>query len=166
MSKDGSISVADLMAELHADPEWVARDAARQAKRDVAELRFREEEKPIIDDLAKVGIEVQSVWDLVNTNAHYEAAIEILLDHLKRSYHARIRNGLIRAITTKDALGIAGSTIINELRREGEAENRWALANALTVVADKSDKFEIKALLNDPAYQDVGERLGEALKNL
>jgi ABC-type phosphate/phosphonate transport system substrate-binding protein len=43
---------------------------------------------------------------------------------------------------------------------------RWALANALTVVADASMINEIKALVRDDCYQDMKERLETALKNL
>ena len=145
-------------------PEWVAQDAARESKRQAAELRFRAEEEPMIADLAVAGFEVGSVWDLVNTNKSYPAAIPVLLDHLRRPYHERIRNGIIRALTVKDAKGIAGDDILDELGREADSENRWALANALTVVAERKDAVAIEALLGDPAYEDVSERLGEALK--
>ena len=147
-------------------PEWVAQDAAREAKRQAAEQQFRIEEEPIIADLAAVGFEVGSVWDLVNTNVDYAGAIPALLVHLKRPYHHRIRNGIIRALTTKEARGLAGENILHELRHEEESEDRWALANALTVVAQRKNIAAIKALLDDPAYGDVSERLGEALKHL
>lgn len=104
------------------------------------------------------------MWDLVNTNARYPAAIPILLDHLRRSYHQRIREGVIRALTVKEAKGVAGGDILDELRQETDSENRWALANALTVVAEHKDAASIQALLDNPEYADVSERLGEALK--
>jgi len=157
-------TAAELMAELQNDPAWVQQNADREAKRAAAELRFRAEEEPMIADLAKVGSEVGSVWDLVNTNMSYPAAIPILLDHLRRPYHERIRNGIIRALTVKEAKGVASDDILDELQRETDEENRWALANALTVVADRADRQAIQALLDDPAYMDVSERLAEALK--
>jgi hypothetical protein len=163
MAKDGSISLTDLMAELHADPAWVAREASRDSKRQAAELRFRAEEEPMIADLARVGFEVGSVWDLVNTNKSYPAAIPTLLDHLRRPYHERIRNGIIRALTVKEAKGVAGSHILNELQHEEAVENRWALAHALTVVADHQNRETIEMMLGNPAYEDINERLTEAL---
>lgn len=166
MAKKELRTAADLMAELLADPEWVAREREREAKKQAAALKFRAEEEPIIADLAKVGFEVGSVWDLVNTNKNYPAAIPVLLDHLCRPYHERIRNGIIRAMTVKEAKGIAGAAILDELRREVDSENRWVLANALTVVAERKDIAAIEALHSDPAYEDVRERLGKALKNL
>lgn len=161
-----SMPAMELDELLHSCPEWVAQDAAREAKRAAAEMRFRAEEEPIIGDLARLGVEVGSVWDLVNANAEYAVAIPVLLDHLKRPYHDRIRNGIIRALTTKEARGLAGEVILHELRREQDSENRWALANALTVVADQGDAAAIETFLGDPAYEDVSERLGKSLRNL
>jgi hypothetical protein len=164
MAKKPRRTAAEFMAELQANPEWVEQNAAREAKRAAAEAQFRIEEEPIIAALARAGFEVGSVWDLVNTNKSYPAAIPVLLDHLRQSYHARIREGIIRALTVKEAKGLAGGDIIRELRQEADSENRWALANALTVIAARGDAAAIKALLDDPAYADVSERLGEALK--
>ena len=164
MRQKDTIGADDLMAELRGNPEWVAQNAAREADRAALEQRFRAEEEPIIADLAKAGFTVGSVWDFVNTNDTYEAAFPVLLDHLKRPYHQRIREGIIRALTVKEARGLAGGAILDELRGETDGENRWALANALTVIADKDQAAGIAALLNDPAYEDVSERLGLALK--
>lgn len=164
MAKDNSISATDLMAELHANPEWVAQNTAREARRAAAEAQFRIEEEPIIADIAVAGFQVRSVWDLVNTNKRYPAAIPVLLDHLRRSYHPRIREGIIRALTVKEAKGIAAGVIINELQHENDSENRWALANALTMTADRANAAAIQALLENPEYADVSERLDEALK--
>ena len=61
---------------------------------------------------------------------------------------------------------MAGQDILRELGQEKDGENRWALANALTVVADRTDVDQIKTLADDPAYEDVHERLEEALKKM
>ncbi len=166
MAKRPMRTAAELMAELQNDPEWVAQNAAREAKRVAAEAQFRIEEEPIIADLAVAGFEVGSVWDLVNTNDSYPSAIPVLLKHLRKPYHLRIREGVIRALTTPDARGVAAEAILAELRQEQDREIRWALANALTVVADQDNAAAIETLLHDPAYEDVSERLGEALKSL
>lgn len=159
-----SMSAAEATALFNSCPEWVAQNAARESKRQAAEQCFREEEAPMITDLAKVGFEIGSVWDLVNTSKCYPAAIPTLLDHLRRPYHERIRNGIIRALTVKEAKGVAGSYILDELRRETDSENRWVLANALTVIAEHEDAAAIKMLLDDPAYVDVRERLDKAFR--
>lgn len=162
--RKGTVRADELMAELQANPEWVAQHNVREAKRADAETRFRIEEEPIMADLAVVGFDVGSVWDLVNTNNRYPSAIPVLLKHLRKPYHVRIREGIIRALTTPDARGLAAEAVLTELQTEADSELRWALANALTVVADRTNVGAIEALLNDPTYADVSERLGEALK--
>jgi hypothetical protein len=147
-------------------PDWVAQQAVRESTRQAAVEFFRVEEEPMIDDLTKVGLNVGSVWDLVNSNKVYPTAIPILLDHLHRPYHKRIRNGIIRALTVKEAKGLIGDDILDQLTGETDEENRWALANALTVVADKKNVAAIEALLEDPHFADVGERLKKSLKQL
>jgi len=46
------------------------------------------------------------------------------------------------------------------------SEERWTLANALTVAWDISLVDEIRALVADPDYADVHELLMESLKSL
>lgn len=166
-SKRGSWSAEESERLLKACPEWVEQDRQREAKRKAAEERFRIEEEPIIRDLAAVGHEVGSVYDLVNTATSYPAAIPVLLDHLPRPYHPRIRQGIARALTVKEARGLAGEVLLRELRRSDEDhDTRWTLANALTVAAERKDAGGIRALLDDPKYGDVHERLGQAIRNL
>ena len=69
----------------------------------------------------------------------------------------------------QEARGIAGRDLLAELKRQDvgcPAEVRWALANALTVVADASMGQEIEALIADKRYEDVCELLKVAAANL
>lgn len=159
-----SMTAAEATELFNSCPEWVMQNAEREAKRQAAELQFHAEEEPMLVDLAKVGCDVDSVWDLVNSDRSYAAAIPTLLDHFHRPYHKDIRNGIVRALTVKEAKGVVSGDIIDALKSEEDAENRWVLANALTVVAERANRQAIHTLLDDPAYEDVSERLIEALK--
>ncbi len=64
---------------------------------------LRAEEEPILADLRAVGLEVKSVWDLVNRSSPYPGAIPILLKHLIRLYSDRTREGIARALAVPDA---------------------------------------------------------------
>lgn len=147
-------------------PEWVAQNAAREAKRVELEVQLKLEEEPLIADLARIGIKITSIWDLVNMRDGYTRAIPVLIKHLDKPYHSRIREGVIRALTIPDARGVVGTAILRELRTTNDSELRWVLANALTVVSERSDAAAIQSLLDDPNFDDVSERLGKALKNL
>ncbi|HEY2707178.1 MAG TPA: hypothetical protein VGI95_03930 [Caulobacteraceae bacterium] len=142
------------MAELQADPEWVrmnAEDDARYAA-EVAKLQaeLAPEHAPLLRDLAAVGLRVRSVSELVNMSAPYPKAIPVLLAHLAKARHPVLRDMLARSLTVEEAEGIAGGPILHELKREQDSETRWAMANALTIVAGPADKAEIAAMVKDP----------------
>jgi hypothetical protein len=158
------MTAAEAVALLQQDPEWVRDMEDREAKWKAEEARLRALEDPIIVDLASVGIEVDSVWDLVNTSASYPEAIPTLIKHLGRPYDPRIRSGLARSLTVREAKGLAGEVLLQQLRHETNREVRWTLANALTMAADKRDVDAMKALLGDPNYADVHERLRSAVR--
>lgn len=160
------MTAAELDELLNSCPEWVEQNRRREERRKTAEERFRVEEEPIIRDLAAVGYEVGSVYDLVNTSESYREAIAVLIEHLARPYHPRIRQGIGRALAVREAEGLAGPAILRELEREQDPETRWVLGNTLTIVADRHDADRIKALVEDPRFEDVHERLTQALKNV
>ncbi|WP_241975559.1 MULTISPECIES: hypothetical protein [unclassified Cryobacterium] len=58
-------------------------------------------------DLRSAGVEVNSVWDLVNTADPYPKALPILLDHLQRGgYPDRIMESLGRALGVGPAASV------------------------------------------------------------
>jgi len=102
-SRQNSATAAELMARLQADPDWVRRNAEREAKESArVAQRLKEiepEEAPILVELANVGVKVRSnlahqlglepdptpvrsISDLVNTRDSYPEAITILAKHL------------------------------------------------------------------------------------
>ena len=143
-----SMSAGELMSRLQSDPEWVRKNAEREANRiTIAKQRreeVREEETPLLADLVAVGINVESIWDLVNTKSAYPAAIPILSEYLQRVKHPRLREGIARALTVREARGAGGHVVLTELQRSTEQSPhavRWALANALTVIANAGLKL-------------------------
>jgi hypothetical protein len=90
---------------LDTDPEYRAQvEAVEEERRERAD-RLREAEKPIIADLRAAGLEVDSVWDLVNTSVPYPAALPILLKHLERGgYPERVMESLGRALAVKPSV--------------------------------------------------------------
>lgn len=121
---------------------------------------FRKEEMPLIEELNSIGIQVESVWDLVNNQTHpmlmssstgdYAIAYPVLLKHLDFEYHPRIKEGIIRALTEKKASEIATEKILQLFYKETNKNIKWALANALRTLMtwQKRKKYpEIKEVL-------------------
>lgn len=105
----GPVTVEELeqiQAEMmRSDPEYRARLLqAEAAKRERVRL-LREAEAPIVADLQRAGVEVGSVWDLVNTSEPYPAALPVLLRHLEQGrYPERVMESLGRALAVKPSV--------------------------------------------------------------
>lgn len=116
MTKRKPITAAEHLAILSADPEWVAMRAAKDAELAKRRAQLRVEAKPLLDDLAALGIAVESAWELNSGYANYEAAIPVLLSHLKRPYSPRISEGIARALAFKEARLTAWEPLLKILR--------------------------------------------------
>jgi hypothetical protein len=161
----GDKTAEELLAELEKDPEWVARRDAREAEQRAKEERSIAEQALLLADLRRVGCRIRWIWDFVNSAESYPKAIPILIDHLRRPYKDATREGIARALAVREARGLAGETIIEVLQQEGLGKQlRWALANSLTVVADRTNRDAIKAILATEEDKDVAGRLSRALK--
>lgn len=93
------------MAELEADPEWRATEAEREARLAEQEKAYAEAEAPLRTALAGAGLEVESVWDLVNRDDdEYADVVPVLVEHLKdESYPDRVREGIARSLSFRKA---------------------------------------------------------------
>ena len=147
-------------------PEWVAEQETREVAMKAKEQRYLEEEAPLRDELHRLGYPVKWVWDFVNAKQNYYlSAIPALIDHLQRPYSDEIREGIARSLAMREARGRAGGAIVAVLNESGLGDQlRWSLANALTTVADRSNRDAIKALVEKETNKDVADRLTRALK--
>lgn len=115
------------------------------------EATLREDNTKVIEALRAVGIDVKSVYDLVNTKRAYPEAIPALIEMLPLVKSDRIREGIARALTIKEARPIAAGPLIKAFRSapdmtESQRHAKWAIGNALSVVANEAvfkDIFEL-----------------------
>jgi hypothetical protein len=138
----------------------------RERQDRVRRLRFQQ--RPLIEALSQVGIEVRSVWDLVNTSRPYPAAIPVLVEHLRRPYDQRIKEGITRALTVPAARELAPPHVMSEFLeavdvRSAETTDgfisgyKWALANTLYHIATEAIADDLIAAIHDPRHH-VEER--------
>lgn len=125
-------------------------------------LKFQEEEIPLVNELKKIGIEIESVWDLVNNKTKfakidgnfkddYEVAFPVLVKHLDYEYHERIKEGIIRALTEKKARKIALPKLLEMFQSKNNQNLKWVLANALKTLmtSQEREKYpEIKIVIS------------------
>lgn len=116
-----------------------------------------------LDELAKIGLNIKSPWDLVNKPAPPTKAIPLLVEWLERAEteiaeaeRQSFREALVRSLTIKQARRVATPALLKEFRRpEATMEYRWAVGNALEVVADETVANELIELAR-------GRRWGQA----
>ncbi len=128
-------------------------------------------------------LDVQSVFDLVNTREPYPEAIPTLLCMLSQVSEPHIKEGIVRALTVKEARGVAARPLIEEFKKievpgkEQEAREqgpmvirlwhlKWTIGNALGYVADKSVAEEIMELLRDKRHGGTRSELVHAIARL
>jgi aminopeptidase N len=159
-------TASELMAEHEADPEYVAERQRREQERRRKLAELREAEAPLIEDLRRVGIDVDSAWDLVNRSTPYPSALPILVAHLERGYPPRVREGIARALAVRDARFAWGTLV--RLYREEEAgtDAKAGLAVALAAAADGDVLDEVIALARDSRHGQSRVLLLAALRRL
>lgn len=112
---------------------------------------LEKEELTLVQDLKMIGLNITSVWDLVNTKDRYPKAIPILIEHLKKEYHERNKEGIVRALSVKEAVGKAASALINEYNQTSKDKEslRWAIGNAIYTVVTENDVESILSVVKD-----------------
>lgn len=153
------MTVVELMSELNQDPEFVRRRQEQDNHFRVLKEHFEQAQRPLVQALNDVvRVSVKSVWDLVNTRREYRRAIPVLVAHLRYEYPYRIREGIARALTVKYAGEDAYAALVREFRKlpnaVGTAELgfKWALGNAISVVADRSHFDGVVELARDKRH--------------
>jgi hypothetical protein len=151
-SRRAGISAEELMAELEADPEYIAERERQDAERRRRVEDWRRAEAPLVEELRDAGLDVESAWDLVNTSTPYPAALPILLEHLARPYPDRVREGIARALAVRDAR-FAWNDLVRLYRDEkAGTDAKDGLAVALSATSDDEVVDELVALARDRSH--------------
>ena len=110
---------------------------------------------------AALGRRVESLHGLYSGPVTYQAAIPLLVEMLGWETDCRDKEGIARCLAVRAAKGIAGPPLIQEMRRDPDAQPGvlWALANAIEVVVTPDVVDDIVDLAFD-------ERLGHARRML
>ena len=109
------------------------------------ELERAKEYQGLIDELADIGIKINSIWDLVNTKRKYLAAIPVLMKYLPLVSYIRNKEGIVRALTVPEAKGLVVPLLVKEyLQLSNDKENlKWVIGNAVNVTITKSEVADI-----------------------
>ena len=149
--RSGVISAAELMAQLAQDREFQEAAAKREAEQQARARKWREAERPIVEDLRGAGVEVDSVWDLVNTAEPYPTALPVLMEHLERGgYPDRVLEGAARALAVKPAV-VYWDRLRELYSRASGPDATEGLAVALAAAAEPEHLDALLKLLHEPS---------------
>lgn len=103
-------------------------------------------------ELAKAGISVNDIYDLVNTDKPYPTAVPALLNLLQEGIeHIGIKEGIVRALAVKEAIGKASPVLIAEYNRTPKDKTllRWAIGNTIYITITDDDVESILPIVRD-----------------
>ena len=125
------------------------------------------ESQGIVDALNQIdGISVRSVYDLVNTRRKYPEAIPVLVRFLTTGIQdQRVLEGVVRALSVSEARGKANGALFDLFLSLpiGSSPLKWAIGNALKVIAVPSDYEAIKSVVLDSKHGIARQELVAAL---
>lgn len=127
-------------------------------------------QEPIAAALREIGIPVRTLDDLINERLDYSAAIPLLLEWLARTDNVTTKECIARALSVRRARPQAALPLIEEYRKASHEESalslKWAIGNALSVVADDTVFKDIVELVTDKRHGKAREMLAFALGNM
>jgi hypothetical protein len=159
-------TAAELLAELQDDPEYQRKTRAAEAERQARVQELRRAEQPIVADLRSAGVEVGSVWDLVNTSEPYPAALPVLLKHLRQGgYPDRVMEGIASALAVEPAAFAWDTFKELYLKAQGPGEEE-GLAVALAASATGQHLDGLIGLLREDSRGDTRIHFLSAIKRV
>ncbi len=161
-------STARLLRELRGDHAYMAKHAERERRRDARIEEFARLSKPILRELAAVGLSCSSIDGLRRSGVHYERAVPILIAWLPLITDPGLKEAVVRALSVPWARPVAAQPLIAEfLKAPGQGSGlKWAIGNALSVVADDSVFDNLAALVRDKRHGKAREMLAVAIGNM
>jgi hypothetical protein len=130
-----------------------------------------EEDKLVTVALNRLGMDVTSVFDLMKWKEPYPAAIPVLVAHLPLVRDIGVKEGIVRALTVKEARGKAETALITEFRSVQSSQTanfalKWSIGNALSLVATDAVFNDLVKLVKDKRHGKSREMLAVALGNM
>ena len=137
------------MRELEHDPEYQRKFQAAEAERQVRVAKLRRAEQPIVAALRAAGVQVNSVWDLVNTAEPYPDALPVLMEFFEQGgFPGWVMQSLGRALAVKPSVIFWDRLKARYLEARSDDEEETA-AVALAACATPAQFDDLTALLTD-----------------
>lgn len=144
-SKKVGTTAAELVRKLSGDSAFVQRQQIREETRQGRAVKLLVAGAPVVSALKAVGVNVVSVWDLVNSTMDYSKAVFVLRDHLLMNYPDEVLEGIARALAIP-AAEVVRPDLIRKLRAYGRSESQIAYSLALAIGATTHEENLVEML--------------------
>jgi hypothetical protein len=167
----GPITAAQVVADMKNDRDYQRRRDELDKSRAAAVVRHLAICAPILRELSDNGFVYDSLDDLRKSRRKYGGAVPVLIKWLEEVDDYDAKESIVRALTVPWAKPQAGPVLISEFRRisddaaEGQSL-KWAIANALAVVADETVVDDLIELVTDMRHGKSREMIAVALGNM
>ncbi|MBK8726816.1 MAG: hypothetical protein IPL96_12425 [Holophagaceae bacterium] len=147
------MTASDLMARLENDPEWVKQRNERERIHAEKVALNLAAEKPLVDALRDVGLNIGSLNDLIQLEKPYPEAIPVLMEYMDREHSDHVRGCIALALAVPEAIGEwrkIKTAFLNDPNPTTDfSRTKWQWALALAASADDSVLGEVIELILD-----------------
>ena len=152
------------MAQLQLDPAHLAYEKEIEAQQRENKVRYRLAARELLGALNAAGFSVESVGELRHKCLNYSRAIALLLDWLPRISDPDVKEDIVRTLSVPWARPVAALSLIAEFRRQDAPGSlKWAIGNALDVVADASVVTELVQIAREKQHGTARQMVVHAL---
>jgi len=155
----------EFLEELARNKKYMEMKRKEDERLKALEEKLRRDQEPLVKALREVGVNVNSVSDLVNTREPYPAALPVLVEHLSRSYHPATLEGIARALAVREPFTIehawpVGLDLYFKITRRQILEEpdmlglQGGLAAMLSVLYTEERLPQVFELIKDPKNGD------------
>jgi HEAT repeat protein len=166
--RKGEKTAAELAAELAADDQFQREQRERARRRDEEIEANRVASEPLVSKLRAMGFDVEFVGDLYDQGFDYRTAVPLLAESLSSVDNEDVKRDIVRALSVPWAREEPNIVplLIDEFRSTTDPQTRWAIANALEVLADDAHFEAVASLVTDPESGDARQMLTLALAKM
>jgi HEAT repeat protein len=137
---------------------------------DKSNSRRDEDDALVVSRLQRVGITIESVFDLLNRKDD-ETAFPVLLQLLDEVQDPTIKQGVVRALSSKKAKDAAAPRLIEEFKKTdvsapGGDSLKWAIGNAIGVLVSPAFAGQLFDIVTDRRHGIARQMIVAALGNL
>ena len=156
------ITASELMTRLRKDPAFVAREKEVEDRKQQRIREYRLAMAPLLEELAKRGFSGMSVSALYNQKLNYKSIVPVLIDWLPKIADP-YKEGIVRALSVKWTPPEVALLLIKEFYQTENESLRWAIGNAIEVIADDRSFDEIVKIAKDPKFGKARQMFVRAL---